>query len=35
MSVNQTHEYTPAEGLSVTNGVKTVALPNTPVAPTV
>jgi hypothetical protein len=30
MSVNQTHEYTPDTGLSVTNGVKTVALPNTP-----
>jgi hypothetical protein len=31
MNVNQTHEYTPVEGLSVTNGTKTVALPNTPV----
>ena len=31
MSVNQTHEYNPAEGLSVTNGLTTVALPNTPV----
>src|SRR5262245_42389416 len=29
MNVNQTHEYTPVEGLSVTNGVTTVALPNT------
>ena len=32
MNVNQSHEYTPGEGLSVTNGYKTVALPNTPVA---
>ena len=31
MSVNQTHDYRPVEGLSVTNGDKTVALPNTPV----
>jgi hypothetical protein len=31
MSVNQTHEYTPVEGLSVTNGGTPVALPNTPV----
>ena len=34
LNVNQTHEYLPVEGLSVTNGVTTVALPNTPV-PTV
>ena len=32
MHVDQSHEYTLVEGLSVTNGVKTVALPNTPVA---
>ena len=31
MSVNQTHDYRPVDGLSVTNGDKTVALPNTPV----
>ena len=31
MFVNQTHEYTPVVGLSVTNGINTVALPNTPV----
>ena len=35
LNVNQTHEYVPVDGLSVTNGVKTVALPNTPVALTV
>ena len=32
MNVNQTHDYRPVEGLSVTNGNKTVDLPNTPVA---
>jgi hypothetical protein len=31
MSVNQSHEYVPVEGLSVSDGVTTVALPNTPV----
>ena len=31
MSVNQSHEYTLVEGLSVTNGITTVALPNTPI----
>jgi hypothetical protein len=30
MHVDQSHEYVPVEGLSVTNGIKTVALPNTP-----
>jgi len=34
LNVNQTHEYLPVEGLSVTNGVTTVGLPNTPI-PTV
>ena len=30
MHVDQSHEYVPVEELSVTNGTKTVALPNTP-----
>jgi hypothetical protein len=31
MHVDQSHEYAPVEGLSVTNGTTTVALPNTPI----
>ena len=31
MNVNQSHEYVPVDGLSVTNGTTTVALPNTPI----
>ena len=30
LHVEQSHEYIPVEGLSVTNGTTTVALPNTP-----